>query len=42
MSGMPSELLSRLQATLLRCGPFDSDSALRAVFVDARITPWRD
>ncbi len=36
------ELEQRLRATLLRCGPFASDRALRAVFVDARIAAWRD
>ncbi|MBN1876357.1 MAG: hypothetical protein JXA33_19185 [Anaerolineae bacterium] len=40
--GLPPHLYSRLRATLRTCGPFGSDEALRAVFVDARITPWRD
>ncbi len=31
-----------MRKTLLRCGPFASDRALRAVFVDARIAAWRD
>ncbi|MBN2006924.1 MAG: hypothetical protein JXA21_26455, partial [Anaerolineae bacterium] len=39
---LPSELEQRLRAALLRCGPFDSDSSLRAIFVDARIAAWRD
>lgn len=39
---LPSELEQRLRATLLRCGSFDSDSSLRAVFVDARIAAWRE
>lgn len=39
---LPPELEQRLRAALLRCGPFDSDSSLRAVFVDARIAAWRD
>ena len=37
---VPSDLYTRLTATLLRCGPFDS--ALRAVFADVRISPWRN
>lgn len=36
------DLEQRLRAALLRCGPFDSDSSLRAVFVDARIAAWRE
>ena len=39
---LPPELEQRLRTTLLRCGPFASDRALRAVFVDARIATWRD
>jgi hypothetical protein len=39
---IPPELKHRLRTTLLRCGPFESDRALRATFVDARIAPWRD
>jgi hypothetical protein len=39
---LSSSLYRRLRAALLRCGPFESDRALRAVFVDARISAWRD
>jgi hypothetical protein len=39
---IPPSLHQRLQRTLLRCGPFDSDRALRPLFVDARLSPWRD
>ena len=39
---LPSELEQRLRAAFLRCGPFDSDSSLRAIFIDARIAAWRD
>lgn len=35
-------LYTRLQSTLLRCGPFHSDRELRAVFADARISLWRE
>ena len=42
MSGIPGDLYGRLQAALLRCGPFDSDRALRSRFVDARLSAWRD
>lgn len=40
--GISSCLYKRLRATLLSCGPFASDSELRAVFVDARLSPWRN
>ncbi len=42
MNGIPGDLYERLQAALLRCGPFDSDRALRSLFVDARLSAWRD
>lgn len=32
----------QLISILLRCGPFDSNQALRATFVDRRISLWRD
>jgi hypothetical protein len=37
-----SSLYQRLQQTLLRCGPFDSGRALRPLFFDERLSPWRD
>lgn len=40
-AGIPPALYSRLRAILLKCGAFDSDTALRAIFVDARLAPWR-
>ena len=39
---LPPQIYNRLQSTLLKCGPFDSEVELRAMFVDARISPWRD
>ncbi len=42
MPAIPAELTQRLRNTLNRCSPLDSDHALRAVFVDARLAPWRD
>ncbi len=42
MSGISSNLLNRLQTTLLTCGPFASDRELKTGFIDARISPWRD
>jgi len=36
------ELLSEVRGVLGQCGPFGSDAALRAVFIDARLRPWRD
>lgn len=38
---IPSQLYQRLRVTLLRCGPFDSDSSVRPLFVDSRISSWR-
>lgn len=42
MPRLSPDLSRRLREALTCCGPFDSDRALRAVFVDARIAPWRD
>lgn len=42
MPGLSPDLSRRLRETLSRCAPFDSDRSLRTVFVDARLTPWRD
>jgi hypothetical protein len=36
------ELYQKLQATLLRCGAFRRDSDLPPLFVDSRISVWRD
>jgi hypothetical protein len=41
MPGIPPDLNNRIQAVLLECGPFDSDRDIRAVFVDNRLSPWR-
>ncbi|MBN2007170.1 MAG: hypothetical protein JXA21_27715 [Anaerolineae bacterium] len=41
-TGIPSDLYTRLCAVLATCGVFASDAALRAIFADERITPWRD
>lgn len=38
---LPSDLYLRLVDTLLRCGPFTSDSGLRAVFADVCISSWQ-
>ncbi len=42
MSGIPSDIHIRLRETLLNCGPFTSHNKLKAIFVEARIRPWRD
>lgn len=42
MPGLSPDLSRRLRETLSRCGPFDSDRALRVAFVDARLAPWCD
>jgi hypothetical protein len=41
-SGLSPSLYARLLATLLRCAPVDSHKALQAIFVDARLSPWKD
>ncbi|MBN2392473.1 MAG: GTP-binding protein [Anaerolineae bacterium] len=41
-SGLSGGALAQLRETLLRCGPLDSDAALRTLFTDARLYPWRD
>lgn len=40
--GIPPSLYTRLCTVLASCELFASDEALRAVFVDERIAPWRD
>ncbi len=42
MFGIPSKIHHQLCTTLLHCGPFNNDNELRAIFADARISPWRD
>lgn len=41
MDGLPSTIYAPLKQALLDCGPFESDDALRAIFVDERLKPWR-
>ncbi|MEJ5308704.1 MAG: CHAT domain-containing protein [Anaerolineae bacterium] len=41
MPSLPSPLQNRLRAVLLKCAPFGSNDALRAVFSDARIAAWQ-
>jgi len=36
------DLARRLQTTLLNCGVFQSDSELKAIFTDGRISPWQN
>ncbi len=42
MSGISPGLAQQIRTTLLSCGPFSGDRELYAVFVDARISPWRN
>lgn len=42
MAALSRELLADLRETLLSCGPFYSGKALQALFVDARVKPWRN
>lgn len=41
-TGISPLIYRTLRQTLLSCGPFDSNHALRAVFVDARLNAWQD
>lgn len=40
--GIDPLLYRRLREILLKCGPFNTDQELRAVFIDQRISVWRD
>lgn len=40
--GIAPELLVRVRDQLILCGPFASEGALKAVFIDNRISPWRN
>ncbi len=43
MAGLPAALLKKLKQTLLECGPFGSDRALKSVFAqDERLAPWKN
>jgi len=42
MRGIPPDLDQRLREVLARCGPFESDAALRAVFTTELLYAWRD
>lgn len=42
MKNISPALFHKLYTALSSCGPFASDSALRAVFTDARIGAWRN
>jgi len=42
MPSLPVHIYDRLASTLLQCGPFDSDATLQAVFIDSRISAWKD
>lgn len=40
--GIAPDLLVRVRDQLVLCGPFASEGALKAVFIDNRISPWRN
>jgi len=42
MSGIPPQTLNRLRHTLSMCRSFQSDRELQVVFIDSRISIWRD
>jgi formylglycine-generating enzyme required for sulfatase activity len=39
-TGIPPALYRRIEDVLLQCGPFDNFTELKAIFTDARISPW--
>jgi hypothetical protein len=42
MLNIPPDVYNRLQDVLLRCGLFESSVELKAIFVDERISCWRN
>ncbi len=42
MANIPPNLYNQLRRTLLNCGPFTNNAELKAIFVDTRISCWRD
>ena len=42
ISSIPSNLHNSLRTTLLECGSFNTVNELRAIFVDERLSPWRN
>lgn len=42
MPAIPPDLINRLRTALSRCNALSSDRALRDLFVDARLAPWRN
>lgn len=42
MQGISHKLLQELKQALLDCGPIASDTALRSLFLDERLYPWRN
>ncbi|MBN1450149.1 MAG: hypothetical protein JW963_03965 [Anaerolineales bacterium] len=42
MTGLSSDLYRRCREALLRCAEFDTNAALRAVFVTAELVPFRN
>lgn len=41
-SGIPPNLNKQLRTVLLDCGPFATDQELKAIFVDERLSQWRN
>lgn len=39
---IPSGICTRLRHTLLTCGSIDTDRELKDIFIDTRISPWRN
>ncbi|MBN1876709.1 MAG: AAA-like domain-containing protein [Anaerolineae bacterium] len=42
MHELSPDLRHRIRAALLRCGAFDSDDVVRSLFLDARLSLWRN
>lgn len=40
--GIPPTLLNHMREVLLRCGPFESNQTLSSLFIDGRLSPWRN
>jgi len=39
-TGIPPALYRRIEDVLVKCGPFDNCTELKAIFTDERISPW--
>ena len=42
IAGISSDLYRQLRTVLLACGPFSTDDELNTIFVEKRLSPWRN